>query len=326
MSYKTLRRWRSAFSKREHPTTKTPTPMLKNLPLHSIHQQILADFKIYLKAKGYQEETSLLSGVKEFMFRMEKEGKKLQEIGREDLENHYEYLLNRPSYRDGGGLSNYTVNGYLYSLRLFFDYLEKVELLSVNPMSSLSFKLDLKSERVLLEKKEVEQLYKACMDEQERAILGLFYGCGLRRKEAEMLNLKDVDFSGSWLYVRSGKGKKRRVIPLTRSVASDIKQYIYNQRISQETSRTKAADEKALMLNKDGTRMSGGSYWKYFKRLLERSKVKKQASLHHLRHSIASHLLESGMSIEEVRDFLGHDHLETTQIYTQVKTSQLKIN
>ncbi len=192
-------------------------------------------------------------------------------------------------------------------------------------MSSLSIKLEMSNEREVLEKEEISGLYTVCKDEQERAILGLFYGCGLRRKEAEMLNLRDVDFRGSWLYVRSGKGKKRRVIPLASSLVIDFKKYVYDQRPLQQTERTKAVDQKAFMLNKAGRRMKGGSYWKYFKRLLKKSKVKKVVSLHNLRHSIASHLLESGMSIEEVRDFLGHDHLETTQIYTRVKTEQLKI-
>jgi integrase/recombinase XerD len=69
--------------------------------------------------------------------------------------------------------------------------------------------------------------------------------------------------------------------------------------------------------------MLGNGYWNKFKCLAQKAGLPKEISLHHLRHSIATHLLESGLSIEQVRDFLGHRHLESTQIYTRIKISQM---
>jgi integrase/recombinase XerD len=79
------------------------------------------------------------------------------------------------------------------------------------------------------------------------------------------------------------------------------------------------------MLNRIGCRLRGCSYWRSFKRILGRSRIEKQVSVHHLRHSIATHLLAGGMTIEQVRDFLGHECLESTQIYTRIQAEQLRL-
>jgi len=76
--------------------------------------------------------------------------------------------------------------------------------------------------------------------------------------------------------------------------------------------------ELALILNRNGLRMSGESFNRTLKKLIERTDIQKVITLHSLRHSIATHLLESNLSIEKVRDFLGHKHLESTQIYTRI--------
>ena len=77
------------------------------------------------------------------------------------------------------------------------------------------------------------------------------------------------------------------------------------------------------MTNRTHKRIRGSSYNSILKKLLERAGIQKEITLHCLRHSIATHLLESGLSVEYVRDFLGHKHLESTQIYTRVKNKQL---
>jgi integrase/recombinase XerD len=118
------------------------------------------------------------------------------------------------------------------------------------------------------------------------------------------------------LYVRDGKGAKRRVIPLNQTVKNDLENYCKKYR--------KDKNCEAFMLSRIKHRMSGDSYNRTLKQLLQRTEINKEITLHHLRHSIATHLLENGMSIEFVRDFLGHSHLETTQIYAKVKNYQLQ--
>ena len=142
-------------------------------------------------------------------------------------------------------------------------------------------------------------------------ILHLCYGCGLRRNEAQNLNAKDIHFEQKMLYVRKGKGKKRRAIPITEAIAEDFRKY--------QVCGIKYQDEEAFLINNQGKRMTGGRIYVIFKNLLKRSPFGGQGAfcLHSLRHSIATHLLENDMSIEMVRDFLGHSQLATTQIYTR---------
>jgi len=125
--------------------------------------------------------------------------------------------------------------------------------------------------------------------------------------------------------VRKGKGKKRRVIPLTAAIVKDLKKYCYEERPKRVSKWTKGKDHRAYMLNKKGTAMSGYSYWLHFKGLVKQTTLPATTSLHHLRHSIATHLLAEGMELERVRDFLGHEILETTQIYTHISKEQLRM-
>jgi integrase/recombinase XerD len=116
--------------------------------------------------------------------------------------------------------------------------------------------------------------------------------------------------------VRSGKGKKRRVIPMTGQVRTDLQNYYLYERSLYVRDITRD-NQNAFVLNNRGNRMR--EYWKRLKYLVKLAELPEWVSLHHLRHSIATHLLESGLSIEQVRDFLGHRYLESTQIYTKVQ-------
>lgn len=311
--------------------------MLKNLPLNDRNETLVGAFTDHLRSLGYSSGTlsALPSGVRELLWRLEGQGiHEVEAIESEHLEAHYAYLRRRPNLREAGALSPSTVCGYVFALRLFFAYLERLELIADNPMSTLQIERRAGVPRPVLSRGEVEQLYRGCRTPQERALLGLFYGCGLRRIEAVRLNRRDVDFRGGYLYVRAGKGGKRRVIPLSERTAQDIKAYLHEQRPQQVGRRTRGEHTHAFMLSRLGTRVSGGVYWKRFKALVERVDQERSrageaplptgVSLHHLRHSIATHLLENGMPLERVRDFLGHACLETTQIYTRVNEKQLQ--
>jgi integrase/recombinase XerD len=106
-------------------------------------------------------------------------------------------------------------------------------------------------------------------------------------------------------------------------VAKDLETYYLQDRCSGQVKRVK--DEAAFMLNKGGYRMKGGQYNQLLKELTAKAGLPDEVSLHHLRHSIATHLLQSGMSMEKVRDFLGHYTLETTQLYAKPDITQLTL-
>ena len=275
----------------------------------------MSDFQQYLQQKGYgkSSQRSLPRCVQEFLEFMHKNP---TSTSQKDILDFYKHLQERPSKRSTGGLSEVFIHHYLYSLRVFFNWLEQTGQMTENPMSSLRFKQPKYNRREPLSQSEIQALFAACCSVKETAILHLFYSCGLRRTEAERLNTEDIHFAQNLLYVRKGKGAKRRAIPINKSVSEAFQRYLNIEKLF--------TAEKAFMLNNNQGRMSGSRYNIILKNIVKRSEIGKNISLHHLRHSIATHLLENGLHIELVRDFLGHAHLESTQIYTKVSTEQMK--
>ena len=289
------------------------------------YRKILVAFKAYLRVMGYSKIS--LSGVKEFFVMLEGQGVlNLSQIKKGHIKNHYLYLQNRPT-RSGGVLSPHSITGMVAEMRLLLRWAEKTGKILISPMAGMRFATPQPSERAIVSKEEIRQLYRACELPQQRLTLSLFYGCGLRASEGSALNLQDINMETKLLYVRKGKGKKRRVIPMTTSIIEDIKSYVYEQRPDQISWRTNQEDKQALALNTIGTRMQAATYRILFKQLLRSLEneeiLRRGISLHSLRHSIATHLLGDGMNIEKVRDFLGHNCLESTQIYTHINIKQL---
>ena len=115
---------------------------------------------------------------------------------------------------------------------------------------------------------------------------------------------------------------------MSSGVVSDLSDYYFNERIYLTDGRDYKPKDDAFMLNTRGGRMREFTYNKNLKRLIERTQNKtikeKEISIHNLRHSIATHLIEQGIPVEQVRQFLGHSQLETTQVYTHISKQQLK--
>lgn len=243
-------------------------------------------------------------------------GKRADQVNQSDIQHFHEYLQERPHKRSEGGLSASYIHHYIYSLQVFFSWLLESNQLRVNPISGMHFDRPSYQAREILTIAEVKQLYQVSESLRERAILSVFYGCGLRRSEGEKLNLRDIHFRSNLLYVRSGKGGKRRAVPMGEQVKADLWNYVLNERFSRPT-------EQAFICGRLGSRLKGNGINKVLKKLLSRTEIKKSITLHSLRHSIATHLLENGLSVDYVRDFLGHQHLETTQLYTRIKSEQL---
>jgi len=304
---------------------------MKHLPLKNRnYTELQKKYSLYLERIGYHKQTCRLlpSMTREFFHFLEgRSVEDLKRVSSKEIMEYYQYLKTRPNYRGAGSLSQSMQHMHIWNLRILFSYLLKEGTISVDPMGALKFPRPEKKERLVLSEKEIERLYKASECFKDRALLGLFYGCGLRKSEAEALNVRDISFKGRVLYVRSGKGKRRRVIPLPGRVIEDLKGYYYQERVHVVHKQPGGAKDTqlAFLLNKTGTRMMGQSLWKRLRYLTLKSGVKdpQRVTLHCLRHSIATHLLERGVGIEQVRDFLGHTHLESTQGYTRVNQKHL---
>lgn len=241
-------------------------------------------------------------------------------ITAQHIKNYHEYLKTKPSRITKKTISESHIYSQLLAIKLYFDYLERTRIIKRNPYT-LRIKQATKKERKVFTQEEIQELYKHCQNNIEKTILHLCYGCGLRRNEVELLNLKDVNFEQKLLFIRKGKGKKRRVIPLTEAIVKDLKTYFTDTEIYRKET------QESFLINSLGNPIKGSTIYKTFKKILQRTQSLKPENycLHSLRHSIATHLLENEMSIEMVRDFLGHNQLGTTQIYTRINLLKTKL-
>jgi integrase/recombinase XerD len=300
---------------------KCARPLLKYLYDQMPMISLLSSFTAWLYQVGYSEGTQnmLPACVREFL--EQQQIIHIEYIEPQQVRDFYTWLQTRPLKKRSGALSEMMIHHYVYALKTFFTWLEITEQIHYNPISGLVFRRPKQNARAPLSRAEVGHLFEAAGRGKERALLHLFYSCGLRRSEGEALNIADVRYKEQLLYVRAGKGAKRRVVPMPAAVAKELEAYWLEERCGYSAKKVK--DEEAFMLNRIGRRMSGAGYNDLFKALAGRAGLFPEITLHHLRHSIATHLLQSGMSLEYVRDFLGHYFLETTQLYARPSAEQL---
>ena len=143
-----------------------------------------------------------------------------------------------------------------------------------------------------------------------KLIFALFYGCGLRQSEGYNLRIQDVDFDKKTVFVKQGKNYKDRIIPMSTGVYKELQDYIYNYR-----NRLKLNHHRLFIYVKMVLHLR----LKHLQNVCDDENIRAtRLSLHVLRHSIATHLLQNGMSIENISLFLGHSSLDTTQIYTHL--------
>ena len=157
---------------------------------------------------------------------------------------------------------------------------------------------------VVLNASEVRALLKACDLLKHRLLIGLAYGCGLRCAEVRTLKVADVDTQRAMVHVRQGKGNKDRLLPMGVMLARGIASYI-------------AADKPRTYLfeGNDGNAYSQrGAQWA-IAQAVKKAAIIKDVSLHTLRHTYATHLLEQGVNIITIKDLLGHAHIDTTMVY-----------
>jgi integrase/recombinase XerD len=283
----------------------------------------LQQFKEYLYQVGYSENIQYMMPMAVSEFLAHQQIADISYVEQQKVRSFFEWLQVRPLKKRPGALSDMMIYQYSYALKTFFAWLEVTGQIDYNPISGMKFKKGTRNIRQPLTTGQIRELFTAAATLKETAMLHIFYSCGLRKSEGEALNIHDIHFREQLLYVREGKGAKRRVVPMTKKVTADLENYYLDDRCSGKSKKVK--DEDAFILNSAGTRMSGQTYGKLLKRLLHKAGIMEEVGLHHLRHSIATHLLQSGMSLEYVRDFLGHRQLESTQVYARPDAEQLKL-
>jgi integrase/recombinase XerD len=211
-----------------------------------------------------------------------------------------------------------TAQQHIRNAAQFFGYLQESGGISHNPASALILKRVPALQRTqVFTTEEIKKLYHHAQNRQERALLALSYGCGLRLKEISDANLTDFKEKDKLFIVAKGKNGKRRVVPMNDTVVRDIAGYIAYERPTTHS--------VALMINNHNNtqRMHPATIRGKIRAIYKRAGIYHPGHcVHTLRHSIATHLLGQGLPVGQVRIFLGHKKLESTQIYTHIADLQ----
>jgi len=279
-------------------------------------------FEKWLRTLGYADSTVYGSAryVNDLFFYLKTlKITELEAINPKILADYYKYLQKRRNKRRTGGLSENYMNSNFNALRRFSRYLQETG----RPFFEVSVRIrpDKETPKIILTCEEIKTLYKACgsdyLGSRDRAILSIYYGCGLRRTEGVSLDVRDIMLREKLIFVRKGKNYRERYVPMTSAVMEDLEEYIYQGR-EQIRSFKGDAKSEAFLLSMRVKRMCGNQVIGRIHKLVQAAGINKPVGLHTLRHSIATHLLQSGMTLEEVSRFLGHSSLESTQIYTHL--------
>ena len=294
-----------------------------------------AGFKEWLDLLGYSPQTvaNLPIHIRELLHYLEAHGiTELKSLNNRLFRSFYERLKQRPNRKQSGGLSGSYLRKHAQAIGRFCDYLRRSSSLEIAAPDILLESFE-REPITWLSREEVEELYAVTIDaspgdyravcnSRDRAMLTAFYACGLRRREAVMLNVSDLNFDLKTLHVKHGKGKRERIVPLNKRSLDYFEDYIFGDR----QKLVKTRKEPAIFVSLRGLRIQGQTMALRMKVLQKRCTnpelLAKKLTPHTMRHSIATHLMENGMDIGLIAQFLGHLSLESTQIYTHLEEEE----
>ena len=244
--------------------------------------------------------------------------KKINELSYQDFQNYISHLNKQK-------INARSQSRVISSIRSFFKFLILEKIVDENPSDLLENPKTGKKLPEFLTVKEVDELVQQidrskADGERNLAIIEVLYGCGLRVTELIELKISEIYWKEGFIRV-IGKGNKERLIPLGKIASKYLKVYLNEVRVHQIISN-EFIDH--VFLNKNGKKLSRIMIFKIIKRLTELAGIKKNVSPHTLRHSFATHLVEGGADLRAVQEMLGHQSINTTEIYTHLDKNYLK--
>jgi len=293
-------------------------------------EHYLALFTRHLSGLSYRDATvrAMARSVALFIEFARKRGRRsVHDSTLDDLFSFMEELRAKPC-RFGKPLASGSLNARAGAVQKFFRFLYKHEHLLVNPMEELPVIKGMENPREIFTKEEMAAFFDAIdtttpFSLRNRAAFELMYSSGLRIAEVVHLNLTDVDLAGRVLAVRRGKGGKDRFVPFSEVAAVFLQRYIEKERKDQ-VRYVQFRDGEALFLSPYG-RVSDMMLRVHFKKSLAAAGItRKGLTVHSIRHSCATHLLEAGADVRYVQELLGHESIETTVRYTHLMMEHLK--
>ncbi|MFZ4931492.1 site-specific tyrosine recombinase XerD [Chryseobacterium sp. Mn2064] len=283
----------------------------------------IKDFEIFLRFERNFSENTLDAYVRDI--------KKLKDYAKEDLENVgpdsigyenlQEYIFNLSKQK----FSERSQARWISSIKAFFKFLLEDEYREDNPAALLEGpKLGLYLPDTL-SLPDINKIIAAIevdtdLGKRNQSIIEVLYGCGLRVSELIDLKISNINFKEQYIKV-NGKGNKTRFVPLADYTAELLESYIKEVRSKGKINKKY---EDTLFLNSRGTSMSRVIVFLIIKELTDKAGVNKKISPHTFRHSFATHLLQNGADLRYIQEMLGHSSITTTEIYTHLKTEELR--
>jgi len=229
--------------------------------------------------------------------------KRPEEISREDIVG---FLAGKKSNEN---VSNATLALVHSSLKFYFHNVLRRKIIE-------EIKVPKKAKKIpsILSKAEIVELIKASEPGRDRLIVEFLYSSGCRVSEAAKLKAEDLDLGNFVGRVRGGKGNKDRTIILSKAWCAEIKAHLKKKKVK----------TPFIFSKKNGKPISTDTIQRMIRETAKKAGIQKEVTPHKLRHSYATHLLEAGENIRKIQELLGHSNLNTTQIYTQVSTEELR--
>ena len=252
--------------------------------------------------KRYQDELNIFS---QYVI------KPVNQIHVNDIRRYFVIIQQEKNYE------KITLNGKLAVLRSFFGTLYKEEVIAKNPTIRLkNIKVDVKSLRDHLTTEELEIVRNACICIREKALVEFLYSTGCRVSEILNINIKNINWDSNSLEVH-GKGDKYRTVYFSVKCKLYLKEYI--------ASRNGESDVLFIGERKPYNSLKKTGIEKIIKKIGKRTNINKEIYPHIFRHSFATHALQRGMDITIIQQLLGHEQINTTQIYAKNSSKQLQI-
>lgn len=307
--------------------------------MNTSYREINEQYAVWLDTLGYSSGVvdDYNARIRDFLEWLETQSiSQINQLTQKHINQYFEYLQSRPNKRRKGYLLSVShLNHNFIAVDKLLEFLNGQGMKNTPIPTNYRLPVD-KDERIrkieVLTQNEIKELYNAIEHTyttvnfiqreqnhyQLKLIFALAYGCGLRLSECLKIRFQDVDFERKTVFVEKGKNYKDRIIPMSAGVYRELQNYVYNFRNTAKGSSE--ANQKAphnrlfLKCKNDLNKML-----KHLQNVCENEEIKqKRLSMHVLRHSIATHLLQNGMNIENISQFLGHSSLESTQIYTHL--------
>lgn len=279
-------------------------PLLSKPQIKSDINNELENFKKYLKTKRYSPNTlkTYVDALKTFLIYFN--DKNIKDINNEDVVSFYhDYILKK-------NLSVSFQNQIVNAIKLYFATIQD-KLINLDKIHRPRPEHKLPN---VLSKEEIKAILIAHANIKHKAMLSLIYSCGLRRSELLNLKLTDIDSKRNIVIIRQAKGKKERIVPLSAKILEMLRNYYQVYR----------PGTYLFEGQEPSTMYSEKSLQSVLKQALKKAGITKPVTLHWLRHSYATHLLESGTDLRYIQTLLGHNSSRTTEIYTHVSTKSIQ--